>query len=185
MSLKIDCLHWRPNVIEWIKQERTAATIIAAAVAVLMLASVVSGCQVSDYVKVKVPSAIQEAVGVDQTVTMTQAGVTYEDWIAYVTRNSRQFSDEIERGAETVAVIDSLTETGINVLGDATATLPGGALISTGLALMGGLFLRRPGDAKRERKEKEASFRAGLAEGQELLTEALANGFGTSSKSGE
>jgi hypothetical protein len=62
----------------------------------------------------------------------------------------------------------SLSETGLKISQDAASTLPGGAVISAALAGLGGLFLRRPGDANRERIEKEASYRAGLEKGKEL-----------------
>jgi hypothetical protein len=65
-------------------------------------------------------------------------------------------------------VLRSLSETGLQLGQDAASTLPGGALISAALAGLGGLFLRRPGDANRERMEKEASYRAGLEKGRQI-----------------
>jgi hypothetical protein len=79
----------------------------------------------------------------------------------------------IDKGAEVAGFLRSLSETGLQIGQDAASTLPGGALISAALAGLGGLFLRRPGDANRERLEKEASYRAGLEKGQKLAEAAV------------
>ena len=70
-----------------------------------------------------------------------------------------------------------MTETGISVVDGASSTLPGGALISTGLALLGGLFLKRPGEEKRLRTEKEESYNAGLETATEKMAGAVTRAF--------
>ena len=98
----------------------------------------------------------------------------WDEWTAWVDRNSSRFSDEIDRGQETAGIIASLTSTGIALGQDAASALPGGAFISTGLALMGGLFLKRPGDKAKERAEAERSYNAGLEKGQKISSSVLA-----------
>lgn len=158
---------------EWIKNERLPLTIIVTAFAVLMLASVVSGCQVDDWVKVKVPNDVATAIDSSDTITVADSEFAWEEWTAFVERNSEKFAAEIEDGREVVEIVRTLTETGLGLATEASAALPGGALISTGLALLGGLFLRRPGDAKREQREKEDSYNAGLAKGRDLLSQTV------------
>jgi len=101
---------------------------------------------------------------------VSDSSEVWSEWIAWVDRQSARLEAEIGQAQERAAVIRSLTEMGISVGQDAASTLPGGALISTGLALMGGLFLKRPGDRKREQLEKEASYNAGLDQGRQIAS---------------
>jgi len=150
-----------------------ATSLILGAVCVLLLCTALGACQVEDFVRVDVPQGVAEAVGTDDTVSFSEATDAWEDWIAYVDRESKRFSKEIDKGAEIVGVLRSLGETGIAFGQEAAATIPGGAFLSTGLALLGGTLLRRPGDAKREQKEKEDSYTAGLERGREIAEKAI------------
>jgi hypothetical protein len=164
-------------MIQNAKKQPIALTLIICSFAFLLLASAVSGCQVEDFVKVDVPNGIAEATASEPTIPLSKADATLEDWKAYVERNTRQFTDEIDRGAETAAIIRSITETGISVVDGASSTLPGGAIISTGLALLGGLFLKRPGEEKRVRTEKEDSYNAGLETATSKMAAAVSEAF--------
>ena len=161
------------NLRTFLKKNQKASVLILSAVIVLLLASTLAACQVEDLVRVDVPKGVSEAVGTEQTVSYSEATVAWEDWVAYVEKESDRFSKEIDRGAETVSMLRSLGETGIAFGQEAAATLPGGGLLATGLALAGGVFLRRPGDAKKEQKEKESSFKKGLEEGKALALEMI------------
>lgn len=164
-------------MIDGIKKQPVGMILIACSVVFLLLASAVSGCQVEDFVKVDVPNGIAEATASEPTIPLSKADATFEDWKAYVERNTRQFTEEIDRGAETAAVIRSITATGISVIDGASSTLPGGAIISTGLALLGGLFLKRPGEEKRIRTEKEDSYNAGLDTATSKMAAAVSEAF--------
>ena len=153
---------------EWFKNEKNALMVIGAAALALMISTVISGCGVDDWIKVDVPLGVQQATDTEPAIPFSQSDATYEEWIAWVERNDNRFKDAIGESAKTVGVIKSLTDTGLTMLGDATATVPGGAFISTGLALVGGLLLKRPGENKKVQKEKEASYRAGIEEGEKL-----------------
>jgi hypothetical protein len=173
MTSEHDSPDWKTRVTDYINNEKTPLAVCVGAFAVLMTASVVSGCQVEDFIKVKVPNGVQGAIETEPKITVAESDAAWDDWVAWVERNSRQFAESIDDGKQAADVIRSLTETGIAIGQDAAATLPGGALISTGLALVGGLFLRRPGDAKRTAKEKEASYNAGLDKGRDLLAQTV------------
>jgi len=161
-------------LIERLKSQKGGVTLCIVAVAFLAISSAVSGCSLDDIIKADVPKGIQQALNTEERVPMSQAEMTWDEWLQWVDNQSRRFADEIDRGTEAVALIQSITDTGIGVLGEASSTLPGGALISTGLALAGGLMLRRPGEEKRVSKEKESSFTAGLEEGKKLLSGTVA-----------
>lgn len=149
-------------------KNRRAALTISVLVGFLLLASVLQACQLQDLVKVDVPPAVAEAIQTEDRVSVTDSADVWEEWVAWVDRQSERLKASIGEGQERAAVIESLTSMGIQLGQDAAGTLPGGALISTGLALMGGLFLKRPGDRKREQLEKEASYQAGLDKGQRI-----------------
>lgn len=145
-----------------------AAWLIVAAISALAITSILSACQIQDLVRVDVPDGVQKAIEVEPRISVSDSGAAWEEWVAWVDRNSSRFSDEIDRGQETAGLIASLTQTGIALGQDAASTLPGGALISTGLALMGGLFLKRPGDKAKERAEADKSYTAGLLKGRKI-----------------
>lgn len=153
-----------------------AAWLIVAAISALAITSILSACQVQDLVRVDVPAGVQEAIEVEPRISLAESGPAWEEWAAWVERNSARFSDEIDAGEETAGLIASLTATGLSLGQDAASTLPGGALISTGLALMGGLFLKRPGDKRREAAERDESFQAGLEKGR-AISRAVENGL--------
>lgn len=160
-------------MIEKLGQNKKATAFIVSAVLVLLLASAVSGCAMDDIVQVDVPKAVAEAVQVDERISYADAVVAWDDWIAYVERESARFSDEIDKGAEIVGILQTLGSTGIAFGQEASAALPGGAMLSTGLALLGGLFLRKPGTDKEISGEKESSFNAGIEKGRQMAEEAI------------
>jgi hypothetical protein len=160
-------------VSDFFKSNQRAAWIIVGAFAVLLLTSALAACQVEDWVKVKVPTGVQQAIETEPSIPVSQTEAEWNRWVAYVERESDRFANAIEQGKQTSEVIRTLTAVGIQIGQDAASTLPGGALLSSGLALLGGLFLRRPGDATREAKEKEASYNAGLERGLQDALKAL------------
>ena len=162
-------------MIDRLKSQKGGLIVCLIAVAFLAVSSAVSGCSLDDIISADVPKGIQQALNTEESVPMSQAEMTWDEWLQWVDNQSRRFADEIDRGKEAVALMQSLTETGIGALGDASSALPGGALISTGLALAGGLMLRRPGEEKRVSKEKESSYKAGLEEGKKLLSGTVAD----------
>lgn len=153
---------------EALERNRTGTVLLLGALCFVLLGSALSACSLEDLVRVRVPEDVAEAIDSPTSIPVSQSGDAWDDWQAWVERESERFAREIDRGQEIAGVIRSLTETGLRLGQDAASTLPGGAIISAGLAGLGGLFLRRPGDAKRERLEKEASYNAGLEKGREI-----------------
>lgn len=154
-------------------QNKKAGSFIMLAILALICASVISACGIEDMVRVDVPKKVAEAIDVEQSVSFSEAEIAWEDWVAYVDRESERFSMEIEKGAEIVGILRTLGDTGIAIGQEAASTFPGGAFLSTGLALLGGAFLRRPGDDKREAAEKEKAYNAGMKKGEQMAQDAV------------
>ncbi len=150
------------------EENRTAALIFSGLMTFLLVTSVLQACQLQDIIKFDVPPAVAEAVETEEKVPVSQSEAVWEDWQTWVDRQSDRLAKSIGDSQERLAVIESLTEMGLRLGQDAASTVPGGAFISAALAGLGGLFLRRPGDKKREQMEKEASYRAGLDKGQRI-----------------
>jgi hypothetical protein len=161
------------KIKDFFGQNKKAGSFIMLAVLALICASVISACGIEDMVRVDVPKKVAEAIDVEPTVSFSEAEVAWEDWVAYVDRESERFSKEIEKGAEIVGILRTLGDTGIALGQEAASTFPGGAFLSTGLALLGGAFLRRPGDDKREAAEKEKAYNAGLEKGEKMAQDAV------------
>ena len=161
-------------MIERLKSNRPAAVSIVASLAVLLLASALSACQIDDLVSVDVPAGVATAIDVEPRIAVSATDDAWEDWTAWVDRESKRFANAIDDGQRTVGVLTSLTETGISIGQDAASTLPGGAILGSGLALLGGLFLRRPGDDRREREAAEESYNAGLDRGRKMSQDIAA-----------
>jgi len=139
---------------------------IAGAIALFAL----SGCQIGDLVQANVPQSVRKVVPSEPRVSYNDAKIVYADWRASVERTAEQFQTELDRKAELVSLLSSMTNdaltTGIPVL----ESLPGGGLLATGLVGLGAWFLRSPGTEARLRKEKESSFNKGFEEGRTLVS---------------
>jgi len=135
---------------------------VAAAVSVLAL----SGCRVGDLVRADVPQAVRKVVPSEPRVSFNEAKVVYADWRASVERTAERFQTELDRKAELVSLLSSLTNDAILFGVPVLETLPGGGLLTTGLVGLGAWFVRSPGTDKKVQREKEASFNKGLREGR-------------------
>ena len=158
---------------EKLRQNPKAATLIVCALGFLLLSTTLSACSIEDLVKVDVPNDVAAAIGSPESVPVSESSDTWDEWVAWVERASDRFAREIEDSNRVAGVIRSLTETGLGLGQDAASTLPGGALISSGLALAGGLCLRRPGDDKKERKAAEDAYNTGMKRGKDLAEHAM------------
>jgi len=151
-----------------LKANKRAVIFLAGTIGFLLAASALSACQVDDWIKIDVPEGVASAIGSDERIPLSESEAAWADWEAWVERETRKLSIETNKGWETSGLIRSISEVGFSVGQDAASTLPGGAIIASGLAMLGGLFLKRPGDGKKERQQSEASYNAGLEKGQRL-----------------
>jgi len=147
-------------------------TLLALGAAASIALFAMAGCQVGDVVQANVPQTVRKVVPSEPRVSFNEAKLVYADWRASVERTAEQFQTELDRKAELVSLLSSLTNdtmlSGVPVL----ETVPGGGLLTTGLVGLGAWFLRSPGTDKRLAREKEASFNKGLDEGRALASPA-------------
>lgn len=140
---------------------------ITSALALLALLAL-NGCNLKSMVSVDVPSGVADALQLDIPAKLAQADQIAADWEGYVERNSKALAASIGEAEDRYAALKSITDLGLQAASTASATLPGGALLLSGLTLLGGLFIPKPGAQAQLRQEKEDSYNAGLERGQEM-----------------
>jgi len=131
---------------------------------------ILQGCNLASLIAVNVPPAVKIAVDIpkDERVSLDNVDMVWEDWIAYVNTNTRKFESSIDDANERYAVIKQMTDIGLEAAGKEASGIPGGAILLSGLSLLGGLFLKRPGEDSRVAKEKQASYNKGLEVGSSI-----------------
>lgn len=124
------------------------------------------GCNLAALVKVDVPPQVAAAVGVeDGKTTLANADAVLEDWKAYVQTNNKKLTRAIEDANERYAVLVQVTDIGIRTVDGELSGIPGGTILLSGLSLIAGLFLKRPGEDSRVAKEKRDSYNKGIEVG--------------------
>ena len=123
-----------------------AALLAASAVAALQ------SCDLADLVQVNVPPGVRQSLDIpaDERVSLGDAGYVWEDWSAYVERESIRFSRELVEARERFELVASITNMGLSALEGHIVGVPFGPFLLAGLGGLGGLFLKRPGDRRRE-----------------------------------
>jgi hypothetical protein len=155
-------------MMDWIKDNRMAVSLFVASVAVLFISLAAAGCQVSDLITVDVPTDVKEAVGVDGRVSLTQIPDVWDDWQAYVEKNTKRLESSTERSYELLGFINSATDVAIGAAEGAASSFPGGALLVGLLSGAAGLYMKKPGTDRAIAKEKEASYNAGMEKARAL-----------------
>ena len=140
----------------------------SAAFAVLIIALTVQGCDLQKIVKFDVPKGVQGAIDANETETLSNSDYVWSQWENWVQANSEALASNISDANARVSLINDVTALGMGALGEVSNTFPGGAVIFSGLSLLAGWFLKRPGEDKAVAKEKEDSYNAGLSKGKEL-----------------
>jgi len=126
-----------------------------------------TGCQVGDAVRVSVPTAVQEETGAPPRVSYNEALEVYEDWRAQTMRTAERFRAELTRRGELVSLLTSLGNSALAAGVPVLEELPAGGFAATAAMALGAWILPPPGAAGRLRREKEASFNAGLKRSKE------------------
>lgn len=140
----------------------------SAAVAALILAMAIQGCDLQRVIKFDVPTDVQNAIQASEQESLADAEYVWDEWSNWVDANSKRLAANISDSRDRLALINNVTAMGIGALGEVSSQFPGGAVIFSGLSLLAGWFLKRPGEDKAVAKEKEDSYNAGLAKGKEL-----------------
>ena len=144
-----------------------------AAALVLLVCLSVQGCDLQKMVKFDVPKGVQGAIDSGDAESAANAEYVWGQWQNWVENNSETLSRNIEDANSRVAMIENIVGMGMNALGEASGTFPGGALLFSGLTMATGLFMKRPGEGKAVSKEKEKSYNAGIAQGKALVEQLI------------
>ena len=149
--------------------------VILAGIATVALAAgflFASGCSLGDIIQVKVPTGIQQSLAAPSQVPLNESSYTWDSWVQFVEHNSQQLQDNIDRSNFVWGMLSSAVNVGAESAQGPLAALPGGTFMLSGLTLLTGLFLNKPGAAKATAKEKEKSFNAGLKAGEQAAAAA-------------
>jgi len=154
--------------------EKTRIILMASMLGIVSIGLVIAqGCDLRSMVGVDVPQDVKATIAatpedVDREYTLKEIDFVVNEWRAYVARNNAYLEAAIQDAEERYALAENLVNMGITIGSETASTLPGGAIIVSGLSLLTGLFLKRPGEDKRVSKEKEDSYNAGLEEGRRI-----------------
>ena len=146
-----------------------------AAVVVIGFCLAVQGCDLQKMVKFDVPKGVQGIVETNEAEPLSNSIYVWDQWTNWVETNTNQLSVNIEDAKDRVSMISNLTSLGIGALQETSGQFPGGALLFSGLSLLTGWFLKRPGEEKRVSTEKEDSYNAGLAKAKEIIENPTSN----------
>ena len=149
------------------------ATMIALTLTVSTALLMAQGCDLRSMTSLEVPPDIKATIAddiedVDREYTLAEIDFVVGEWRSYVDRNNGYLLAAVKDAEERYALAEGLINLGVGIGSDAASTLPGGAIIVSGLTLLTGLFMKRPGEDKRVSREKEDSYNAGLEEGRRL-----------------
>tara|TARA_R100001443_G_C3348494_1_gene176265 strand:+ start:957 stop:1445 length:489 start_codon:yes stop_codon:yes gene_type:complete len=155
------------------KVDKKVFYIGSAAASVLFISLAVQGCDVQKAIKFDVPTGVRVAVDTKERESLSDSEFVWGQWTSYVESNTAKLSENIKGAQGRVAMIENLTSMGLSTLEGVSGQFPGGALAFSGLSLMTGWFLKRPGENKAVEKEKEKSFNAGLEKAKNLLLDNI------------
>lgn len=147
---------------DWINENKNGlmvGVLTAALAAGLLLAS---GCSLGDLVKVDVPTGVRQSLAVPSQISLNESVYTWDSWVHYVETNTAQFQASIDESNFIWGMLSSAVNVGAESAQGPLSALPGGAFLLTGLSLVTGLFLNKPGATKALAKEKEKSYNAGM-----------------------
>lgn len=137
-------------ILDCLKTNRGLTYSLAGLIIVVLVVATAAGCQLEDLVRFSTPEGVQGAIAVEATVPVSKADQVWTDWQHFVATNTERLQAEITNGRERAAVLMSIVDTGIAAASGPISTLPGGAIAVGAMSLLTGLFLKRPGDRKRE-----------------------------------
>lgn len=156
------------NIKNYIGNRPAFVTTVIAIVLLFAALAVLQGCNLASFVKVDVPPAIIAATDSPDPVTLDNVNIVWEDWKRYVESNTNKFEYSIKNAEERYAVLQQLTDIGLRSIEGEASGIPGGTILLSGLSLLAGIFLKRPGEDARVAKEKEDSYNKGLEVGSSI-----------------
>ena len=158
---------------EWLKDNRNAVLLACSTLILLGVVSGAAGCSLQDLIKFDVPAGVQAATDSPERASLADAQFLWSEWQSFVDRESNELAKSVGDANERYEVLSNLTSMGIEALTVQAGQIPGGAILVTGLSLLTGLFLKKPGTDKAVAGEKENSYNAGIESGKKLAIELM------------
>jgi hypothetical protein len=137
---------------------------IVVGLAIALTATAITGCNLGDVLRVKTPPSAQKSEKLPATLTLNQSQVEFDRYLLNVQLTSEQWLESIENSMALQSLLSDIAMTELSPDRLALMGIPMGGPAALLLTFGLGTFLKRPGDVgqKELRKEKEASFNAGL-----------------------
>jgi hypothetical protein len=161
------------RIFNYIKGNKTGTSILAVVIACILGLAFASGCgSLDDMVKVNVPEQVQQATHSKGTIPLSNAIHVRRQYVTEVKFALDKFDENIEGATAFRDLALSLLNTGMVAGQGALAGFPGGAVLMSLLAGVGGLYLKKPGTDAEINAAKEDSFNAGQKKAKDLLAQA-------------
>lgn len=156
------------------ERQRTIGVILLALTGATVLGAC-AGLDLGDWIRVQTPHAVQVQAGLPASLSLNEAEAEYRAWMASITDVGTRWQTSIERSREIRTQLSQLLLQVGDRAGPTLAGIPALAPVVPLLTLLGGWFLRRPGDVSRAdmAREKEDSYNAGLKRGREAVYQGL------------
>tara|TARA_R110001632_G_scaffold127001_1_gene240750 strand:- start:40 stop:558 length:519 start_codon:yes stop_codon:yes gene_type:complete len=160
-------------MIDWFKDNRNAVLLACSTLILLGVVSGAAGCSLQDFIKVDVPEDVQLVTDAPVQISLADAQFIWDEWEGFVDRNTNELAIAIGDAEQRYQTLSNVTSMGIEALTVQAGQIPGGAILVTGLSLLTGLFLKKPGTDKVVAGEKENSYNAGIESGKKLAIELM------------
>lgn len=133
------------------------------------------GCTLDRLVKVEVPSAIQSALNIDDSVTLRDAPHTREAFVLSAKQNLESFDSNVSDALLIYDLLAAGANVGIDAAKGPIGGLPYGGMLVAGLGMAGTYFMRRPGDKTpaEHTAEVDKSYDAGVKDASEKYKDLL------------
>jgi len=153
-------------MLDWIRENRTAATLFAALPAIALTLGSMQGCSVDSLIKHDVPPGMQDANGGQPKVSLRDSPYVRDAFVDDVERDLLRYDIAAEEAAVLRDIIASTVNLGLESIDD--SAFPGGLALLGLLGTAAGVFAPQPGASARLRREKEASYNAGMDRAREI-----------------
>ncbi len=140
-------------------------------VVILAVSAAIAACSafdLGDMVQTKTPPAVQQQTGLPPKLTLNEAEGEYRAYFDSTQRNLSQWKGNIEQANEFRGILSQLT---LHALDEVGPIVAGGPVLGPALPALTGLVGLFLGTSKL-RKEKEASYNAGIEKGTEVQARA-------------
>ena len=182
---------------DWIADNKVAMMMFGLSGVFIIGTMWVGGCAtLDDIITEPVPVAIRKATGAPAKIPLSHHGMWWAKYeakrtvkVAYIESEVAKLAAQMEeldieaeqwvRGHERAEqvrnTLASIIDTTLSSpeLGAVAGTFPGGALALGGLMGLGGLFIRRPGDTKKQADEKNDSFNEGEERSMKMIRDVV------------